>query len=575
MISAPHLTVLPSEPALQEAGPIDPSIILDFFWEQNEAFLRDRIRAVPYYQNLFEMKKREHPTLTPELFETAFFEHERAFVNHVLIRLTTILNNAEAEHQLGDRGIVFNIHTSLLCDVDETIGGGLGQMMFGIRPAAVLLLCFIRDELPNVRIGLVTTRDQKNLNRQLVDPEARGSLTEVAEFITGESVGVYNVSGGFGVPQVVNKEAFDTRMYPGWQPEGDVQYVLMAKLGFSAEAAANFERDEWAVFWEAAMRSEILSSPQISIQNEVEDGVYDIFLSNRDLEYGLCEQVQPKILVEILMQTERLAQIIDEGSDKEALIPALAGEVMARALEDIPENKRPLFRGVIEKGLQKSYEYIVNIRERSAWLCEIPAEITGRNEMLRYVAEDLLRREVEDRGRAGFISRYCYDPSAPNDNAYYRLQNRFLLQEGGPQIMQPNFQTNFRRATYEIYRENKQHLENFDKHVTDLLGLEEDHLNRNLFYVKTAIQRLAACRRQLDEGAASVAVAVDDKKVAERFDQLFQGNIMGPDGRPVDGYALFGLPDEYRGRLFMIHVGENAEFSTEAFTQRIMDLLAA
>ena len=55
----------------------------------------------------------------------------------------------------------------------------------------------------------------------------------------------------------------------------------------------------------------------------------------------------------------------------------------------------------------------------------------------------------------------------------------------------------------------------------------------------------------------------------------FQGNIIGPDGEPLDAFEIFGLPEEYRGRLFLIHVGKMAEYSKDTIKERIKLAMAA
>ncbi len=576
MAEAPQLTIVPPEPALQAVDYVDPQVVLDLFWEQNEELLRERIRALPYYDDLLEEKRREHEGLTEQQFEAVFFAHEQAFVNHVLTRLTTILNNAEQQYQLGDEGIVFNIHTSLLCDVDESIGGKLGQRRFGIRPSAALLLRFIRDGLPNIRVGIVTTRGQESLDKQLAGEEEKGSLTEVSEFITGEAVGVYNVSSsGWGPPQQVNVDAFDSRMYPDYQPERDLGYLLMTKLGFSSQEAADFERDEWPVFREACLKAEIARHPQLYIRhNHVERPTRLICRENRESLEGLNpRQLSYRIITEILMQTERLAQIMDEENHPLNLSEVI-NDVMQGALVDVPEPHRELFREVVANGIEAVCDGLNKIRDRSHHV-KIPEEITSRIEILRYAKREQELREIQRTGVPSFIAGNCYDGGAI-DNAYYMLRERFLTQEDGLQIMRPNFQTRFDEAHSLVLSENQQHMKNFERQLVNVLGLEaDDKLGENIQHAKVALQRLATCRRQLDEGAASVAIVVDNEEIAERLDQLFQGNLTDAEGRPVDGYALFGLPDEYRGRLFMIHVGQNAEYSQTAFNARIVALLAA
>ena len=86
------------------------------------------------------------------------------------------------------------------------------------------------------------------------------------------------------------------------------------------------------------------------------------------------------------------------------------------------------------------------------------------------------------------------------------------------------------------------------------------------------LQRISACIRELDEGTASVAVAIDNARLAAKLDELFQGKLVY-NGEVVDPVALFKMPESYRGRIFLIYVG--AEYSKEVIHDRIEKLLAA
>ncbi len=555
---------------------LDAQIVIEEFWRLNKQALAEKIQQMQGKEKLVEFYRERYklPDLTVEDFERLLFEHEKAFVENVLRRLTEILNRANDGGVLDPEGKIFNIQATMLFDIDETIGGRLNGSDFAIRPVANLLFSFVREELRKIHIGIISIRAQKALDEQKTDPKDRYSINGIMEHVDAGVTGVNGLNGSFAGLQEVNVGAFDSSLYPNWQPENDLGYVLREKLGFSTEDAEVFVREQLPVFLKANMQYRINEQQQLHFQMEVAGMVRHIVRENEKSFPGngmdYYDTLSFPLVEEICLCTQKMAEELDRDSEGDGVVfrEGLVDEIMRVVLPELAGSSRELLRPAVDLGLKLSWDFLK--KNRGGYFYPAPPEMVKKMDIL----ENSSRREHEELIKAGgfsaFVSRCCYDENW--EQLACGLQRRMMIDESGPLIMHKDFQLEFGAAVAGVLKENNEYKAQFHREVAGILGMHGELDDVRVWIV---IQRLAACKRQIDSGQAQVAMAIDDSEAAKKMDLLLNGGIMGADGLPVDGYALFGLDDFYRGRIQVVHVGEMAEYKDKVFAERIRATLEA
>ena len=552
-----------------------PEEVIGQFWTQNTFVLRERIGELPQHDKLLAKYQGRYEGLDVEGFQSVFFAHEKAFVDHVLGRLVNILNRARETH--GFEEIAFNIQTSMLYDVDDTLAF---ELYWGIRPSAGLLLEFIKQQFPNVRLGIVSTRVQETLDEQMANPDKIGSLAEISGYMDGKIHGIYSPSG---VSEIRNKNAFDPSVYPSWQPEQDLGYVLTQRLGFTEEESARIQEEEMPIMMDAVARAETFSNPQMWFQSESESGLHNAYFNNRrngimkGVEDDVVDRLKGFVIAEILDYVGCMARAIDAGDNSVREI--IVDEIAEKLLADFTDQQRELFIFGIRDGVEACWDYIENISEciRSSERHELP-EGLSRYDSLVYLGQRSVRSSIAASGIARFMMSNGGFIIGDKDLApIWDMENAILFQEDGPLIMQLGFRKRIKDAFVAIEHENREHKEAFNRQVTAILGFdpEDEYYEYKVGYVEVCLQRIAACLRELESGDVTVVVAVDNAVVAEQFDQLFQGNIRDAQGEVVDPMQLFGMPEDFVDRIYLIHVGENAEYNDYAVDLRFQRAFAA
>lgn len=539
---------------------IDADVVIAAFHSQHGKELGDKIQSLPYFQQLVSHYGKKYPDLTEQKFLEVFLEHEKRFIDHLLRRLTEILNQAQESGNLDEGGIIFNIRTNMLYDIDDTIGGILFAERFGIRPACVLIFRFIAEKLPKIKIGLLSTREHSIMEKQLRGEQPVGSLREIAEFITGGVEGVY-ARGGLGGMAVHNKGAFDSSIYPDWQSENDLEYLLVEKLGLDPVEAQDVIDNQWPQFLTVLEKVERLNYPNLYLIDGLERDLEKIF------DYDIAHQWLQKIVYELMLLTEEVAKAIDDGESMDARKSGLVERInKTESLDGFPADMLESLKPIIEKGISALWDAIDNIRD-GMHCNRIPPELTGRQEILQFIGRDQVQI-ILSMGLTA-LDMNIFKPES--DSASNKLRARMLIDIGGSRIFQPIFQNALARKVSEVYDENQEHKKDFESQIAEIFGIPSEKCVGD---IATIMQRLAACRRQLDGGSAQVVIAIDNQEVAEKFDQLLQGKIPGDDFELIDGYKLFGL-EKYRGRLHIIHVGERAEYNEKALGKSVALALAA
>lgn len=192
--------------------------------------LRDTITAQS------DINDTDRENIDSTLINLIIFEREMAFCRHMLTRLTRILQRQEAlaaEPETTTDDFIFQINTSILYDIDNTL-----YSMETIRPSGSILLGYIRNKLA-VRIGLCTRRESESVNKQLDNPDAAGSLYEVADYIDRSLIKTIETQGILGD---VRPDTFDYSLYPGYD-QCDTSEVIRRAAGWTADELENFLRD--------------------------------------------------------------------------------------------------------------------------------------------------------------------------------------------------------------------------------------------------------------------------------------------------------------------------------------------
>lgn len=210
---------LPKE-SVEISQSLDIEKILGQFWNVYEVNLREDIEVFKLRGKiidrlcLHEADEEGGGALGEEFyaahFDEQFFEHEKAFVNHVLTRLMTISNQAKQEGLEVGTGI----GASVLFDVDQTLDNILREAStespdMQVRPSTKYLLSFLRKY--GCHLGLASTRDGELLRQHVRESSPSGSLGEISKFIDGDIIGVYRQSN-LGPDR--NRHSHDLSVHP-------------------------------------------------------------------------------------------------------------------------------------------------------------------------------------------------------------------------------------------------------------------------------------------------------------------------------------------------------------------------
>lgn len=501
------------------------------------------------------------------------FDHERAFCENVLGRLTDILNDLPEDAPAGGE-LRFNIATSMLYDIDETLAGSVVTFQNlrkpKIRPAALFLFDYLNEKMPNVKIGVLTTRMQEMLDKQLVNKEVAGTLAKIS----------HHLSTAIGLACVVNKQErngrnFTPAMYPEWQADNDVRYLLTSKLNYTDEDLADFFDRQLPRLEAAEQRLRMLTFPFNSLPFPESSGLSNIVNENFSL-FDHWNKLRPTDVTEKIFQdalycalsyTEEIAIAIDGCAGNASKEAERKLNFVHQILSDLPDvysdEIKGLIKDYIELMVNASWEKLAGIDEQDNGGASFDPEVTSCHQKLAQVSRlKLSRYSMEE------LHEILNSLDFEQETAYSRLRKQIWKEFAqGVAIMTPEFADSFIKALGELKEQNFSHLLEMIKMLGKMLGVEPAEAG-------LALQRLGHCKRQLDEGAAYVSIAIDNLEVAAKMDKLFRGEVIY-NGKRVDAIKLFGLPEEYRGRLYLIHVGEGAEFSFAAFRERVDRALAA
>lgn len=542
---------------------IEAQRVIADFWQSNEDALRAAITAPGHLDILYDCYKSTYTHLTREQLAAELFAHERVFVEHMLSRLCTILKSAQEQHHFDQQSLIFNINTSLLYDVDETIGGILHRSdtrKFHIRPAAPFLFAYLRDNFSSLQLGIISTRPEEILQRQLTDENVPGSLTEIKPYINGEVKGIY----GQGMHGAINAHAFDPGIYPDWQPVEDVRHV-MGKMGYSEGVISDLIQNQLPILLRDGVEYEVCGFPYLWL--DVNETLEKFYRDNKGVlprceGHEALKEYAKLIVLEILKLTRVIAEYIDTNGDAD---PGAFLDLHAQTIAQNPAfNLHPEhvihFVPTVRFLLQQSFDSINEIEtlvQRTEGV-DFPADIVTKVAKLEYLGH----KKVDFIVNQGPVSAICWYNYVPDN----RLRQHVFDKGSSLLVENPDFVKAFNQEVSTIFDENRTLIKNFHAMLAEIFGVDPIVISMSL------LQRIANSLRQLDAGAAHVVIAVDNARIAAKFDQLFQGTLMYK-GTIVDPVVLFRLPEAYRGRIFLIHV--SAEYHCDAMNERLLDVLKA
>lgn len=156
-----------------------PEFSFEAFEQQYGAQIQQKVADSKNYDCLVD------GNITREKVNQVMFERELAFCRQMIERLNECRAMAGQNLPPGEpMAIQFN--TSMLYDVDETVGTFSRRHGFGwqIRPCITYLFKFLTEQ--SINIGLCTTRGEQEVEKQLGSKDASYSLAEIASFISGQ-----------------------------------------------------------------------------------------------------------------------------------------------------------------------------------------------------------------------------------------------------------------------------------------------------------------------------------------------------------------------------------------------------
>jgi hypothetical protein len=544
----------------------EPKALAEQFWQINGDVISQGIRDLPYLERLLDIQKKDYPDLDREGLIQILIDIERGFTAHVLQRLVEILTAPSAIDRLAKGELVFNLNTSMMYDIDGTL---LGLLIADddrgptIRPAAPILLAFIKSHLPKIRLGLLTTRSADSLQRQLVDPEEAGSLTAIAEYFDPELIRTLFAVGGF-IPTERNTDDFDMSIYSGFRPETR-RYVLETEMGYSPEAVEVFEDKELPILLKAAQEKELLSHLCLWFSIELERFTERLFrLPGSPFEGTDLKAVQGDLTFEISKRSRELALAFDRDSEEEEVRVGLAAEVCSSLPETYTSEQKLFLQPAALEAVNAIWKYFSEDIESKVIEADMRDLVDSTTlQRMEYLSQN---DYLEVIGRRGELSVVWYlNYSGRNSTTLSGRIWSYICKTLGHNgvSLEADFQQRLNAAIGKVEGHNHELRYSFPQEIASLLGIT------NWQHAENALQRLAKCRRELDDGDATIVIAIDNLEAAERFDQLFQGNLRGQDGEILDPFKLFNLPEEYRGRIWLIHVGKLAAFTRDAVRGRL------
>lgn len=534
---------------------IDAQQLTADFWNRNRAEIRGKVAQSTYLGSVHTRISRQHPNYSREDFNAHIEEGEREFGAHILTRLADILNNAQRQHNLDANGLVLNIPTSMLYDVDHTLVEDRE-----IRPAAIPLLRYIREHFKAVVISLLTTRDKEFLDKQVVDPTAKGSLTEIMPYVNGGAHVLYAAD-----VFVVNESALDGTIYPGWQPINTPVDVLQ-KMGMDPAQIQDLLERQMPVWERDTLEYHTLELPQL-------------WLNTMMKMIGCCEKlglaweqrafVEHALNFEVLKRTRVIATFIDDHgvAGKDEFIAGLANEIAQSDTFPFTAEQRLVLEELAKSIVGDSFDMLADIEDKlyKSHNLIFPPEVTTTVGKLEYAAQQMLILTKTGYSKATFLGRRNYHDGSNGHIATHRLERHVFNKGADYEIESPEFVKAFESAEAQMHKENRKCMDAFIKKLILIVGEAAAY--------HSMIQRVAACKRQLESGAAQVSIAIDNHSAAAKYDALFKGELKDEHGEVIDACELFGFPPEWKGRIFIIHC--KVEFERDAISKRLEAVLAA
>ena len=508
---------------LETSEQITAETLIVEFLEAHDDALKQRIDALEDLESIYEFYKERDPKLTLKQLKGWLYYREQDFVAHVLGRLATILDGVQEDS-------VFTINASLLFDIDGTFFGDLSNTKSNIRPAATLLLAYIQNRFPQIQMGIVSSRGQSGIEEKCADRWTPGSLAKAARYMTVPPLGVHNIRPGIQI----NEENFDPRFYPEWEPYTGLEALLVSQMGFDPKQAEQIAKVEIPLLGEINKKTAIVTWEQFEIEKAM--GIVE---ETPDSEEAKFFEV---LLFEVLMKREGLIQAIKGGRSQQIICEETARAILERHQESIAPDQWDMYQKALVAGLHCFWE-------------GLKAQINHGD--LERIPRFLQQTDLHN------TLGLKHDP----ERAFGMVLEHFLeeaLQSHPDAILLPN--PELKDQIYDtwssFHQRNRKHAQKIDNNIAQILNVHP-------VFVHVALQRLAAGWRRLEEGKASVAIVIDNEQIAEKLDQLFQGNIKNEEGNPIDAHTLLGIPEEYRGRLWIIHTGKDAEYTIKAMRARI------
>lgn len=562
----------PKEPPRSETEALqaEKDRVVNEFFARNEAEITANINDQILYRQIAVEQELPYDKLT-----RIITERELLFCRHILSRLVEIMHDSSSGHQMVGRTVTMN--TTLLSDIDETLGSAQSTR-WHLRPSAKCLLRTIKEQL-GIEVVLLSTREQADLDQQIVDSNYEGSLVELADSVSTVR-GIY--VAGSGLAPERNLELIDYSIY-GTSKEMDEEQIfdfILAEAGTTAETITQQHAAVIICLFEAQKVrcrkkiERIMQAEGVRIA-ELQAFCADPagWLTNHDL-YDITSVLffVEENINNILTPAEQ-----QQFSSLRRLLSKYSLATEGIELSDLPDSSQNTFGYGHSK-----HTYSIDIDQQEATKRGVieellPSQLGNLVALVKkYIAYYQQMRDTQIHQVASEIEAINTEQ---NDSAEWqkKIKNICALAEDAQQGILPiateDADTRNSIATLAMlyknavemssdnWRYNTKLAEKVSTAVAAIIEPKQEHEPVSCaMRIRVFFQRLAYAKKLLDNNDTEVTITLDDNWSSVLLEKFFSGEIRSAQGQ--DAYTYLGL-EHYRQRLFVMTCGTRGEYDLD------------
>ncbi len=520
-------------------------------------------------------------------------ERELAFCRHLFDRLEDINNRLRTSQEDlspddSDSHLVLQFNTSMLYDVDET----LYTKCFSkgvIRPSARIILQSLHEDYGVIN-GIVTTRNDDVVRRQLAGEYRENNIDDISEYIDNQYV--------YGMPGTVSFDLSGLRID-----------TLLGQYDIESPRLGVFLPGTRYISPEDAWRESVEAVEGVSIEGleellssqsgldmytkSLKRGFYGkLFRENPDMP--MLDDLEERYLKYLEEQARHLQRYLDE--QKAEIDEADIGEKWDKLFQffqydntiftdDGRDPVLPDFLDAEKLGILRELFLVFGKEDKelvdyfdSPELAQEFWETIGKrlyNYLLTNYAEfnfggslaqpEKVLEDIKDKIKARANKFSESDFFVKLD-----MMGRIIDREEWSHEMIKVI-TSHRKIVKKYEDNNVEAYRDLFVGLSKLFGINikkrKNEINLSIVFWKL-IQAKNAIDNSGDDNVV-VSIAIDNEELAEKFYELLSGKIEDEDG-VVDGYAMFGLDDpKYRDKVYLISCGKRGVFSEKEIKKEL------